>query len=81
MKYSEQITFRTTEKILTRIENLSKERKVSKAQIINELLENALGITSKPIPNIYEELEKKLSQKMDERIQEIKEELEQAIKK
>ncbi|MEO0932527.1 MAG: hypothetical protein AAFY21_01835 [Cyanobacteria bacterium J06641_2] len=48
---------------------------------INELLENALGIGSEPTPNLYEELERKLSQKLEERIQEIKIELEQAVKK
>ena len=81
MKYSEQITFRTTEEISNIVEKLSKEKKVSKAQIINEILENALGIGSEPTPNLYEELEKKLSQKLEERIQEIKIEIEQAVKK
>lgn len=81
MKYSEQITFRTTEEVLKMIEKLSKEKKASKAQVINELLENALGVSTESPPGIYEELEKKLTQKLEERIQEVKVELEQAVKK
>lgn len=81
MRYSEQITFRTTEEILNKVEKLSKERKISKAQIINELLENALGFNLDPSPDIYEELEQRLTEKIEERIKEIKVELEQAVKK
>ena len=81
MKYSEQITFRTTEEVLNMIEKLSKEKKASKAQIINELLENALGVSTEPASSLYEQLEKKLTQKLEERIQEVKVELEQAVKK
>lgn len=63
------------------IEKLSKEKKASKAQIINELLENALGVSTEPASSLYEQLEKKLTQKLEERIQEVKVELEQAVKK
>ncbi len=83
MKYTEQLTFRTTEKTLNAIEQLAKEKHTSKAQIINELLEKILSLEeeSEDVSNIYSEVEQRLSQKMDEKIQKIKKELEELLVK
>lgn len=81
-KYSGQITFRTTEEILRSIERLAESRKQSKTDVLNNLLSSALSLNDdEEEKNTYQEMERRLSQKIDKQIMGIKKELETAIKK
>ncbi len=82
MKYTEQLTFRTTEKTLNAIEQLAKEKRTSKAQVINELLERVLSLEETfEQSEGYKDVEERLSRKMDEKIQEIRKEFEDLLVK
>jgi|GEM_PF-3712045 hypothetical protein len=75
MKLTDQMTFRTTAEILTRIKSLAKSSGKTSSQIINEFLIDALGLN----PSHNEEADKieQVRQEMQLEIQQMKAELEE----
>ncbi|NJN10068.1 MAG: hypothetical protein HC815_19565 [Richelia sp. RM1_1_1] len=63
------------------IERLADKQKQSKTDVLNNLLNSALSLGKEEEKDAYDEIEERLSRRIDEQIMGIKKELESAIKK
>jgi len=78
MKLTQQMTFRTSEDILSEIKKLAKNSGKTSSQVINELLTRVLGLD----PDAKEENSKieEIRQEMRLEIQQLKQELEESFR-